>query len=256
MTTDWTDDYFQGLALEAWENENSPEKTRADADFLLDALDAGLGTGPARLLDVPCGDGRLALELARRGYKVTAVDRDAAQLATAKNMASREKAARQEKLSIQWRRADMRRLRFRGGFDGAFCFGNSFGYFGPDGTAAFLAGMGRALRPGGRLVIDTQVAAESLLPTLEHRIWQQAGDIAVLAEYAYHPAESRLDSTFTFIKGQRREVRTASHWVFTIGEIGRMLAASGVRILHLYADTDGSPFEMGAPRVLLVGGKS
>jgi len=246
MTTDWTHDYFRGLALEAWENENSPEKTRADADFLLDALDAGPG---ARLLDVPCGNGRLALELARRGYSLTAVDRDPAQLATA------EKAARKEKLSIQWRRADMRRLRFRGGFDGAFCFGNSFGYFGPDGTAAFLAGMGRALRPGGRLAIDTQVAAESLLPTLEHRSWQQAGAIAVLAEYAYHSAESRLDSTFTFIKGQLREVRTASHWVFTIGEIGRMLAASGVRIQHLYADTAGEPFEPGAARLLLVGGK-
>ena len=246
MTTDWTEKYFRGLALQAWENENSPEQTRADADFLLDALDAGSG---ARLLDVPCGNGRLSLELARRGYRLTAVDQDAAQLAAA------EKTAREEKLNVQWRRTDMRRLRFRGGFDGAFCFGNSFGYFGADGTAAFLAGMGRALRPGGRLVIDTEVAAESLLPTLEHRIWQQAGGTAVLAEYTYHPAESRLDSTFTFIQGRRREVRAASHWVFTIGEIGRMLAAAGVRIEHLLADTDGSPFELGAPRLLLVGGK-
>ena len=252
MTTDWTEKYFCGLALKAWENENSPEQTRADADFLLDALDAGSG---ARLLDVPCGNGRLSLELARRGYRLTAVDQDAAQLATAKNMASREKTARKGKLDVQWRRTDMRRLRFRGGFDGAFCFGNSFGYFGPEETAAFLSGMGRALRPGGRLVIDTEVAAESLLPTLEHRIWQKAGDITVLAEYDYHPAESRLDSTFTFIQGRRREVRAASHWVFTIGEIGRMLAAAGVRIEHLLADTDGSPFELGAPRLLLVGGK-
>lgn len=246
MTTDWTHDYFQGLALEAWGKEKSPGETRADADFLAGALHASPG---ARLLDVPSGNGRLALELARRGYRLTAVDQDAAQLATAK------KAAGKAKLKIQWRRADMRRLRFRGGFDGAFCFGNSFGYFGAEGTAAFLAGMGGALRSGGRLVIDTEVAAESLLPTLEHRSWQKAGGITVLAEYAYHPAESRLDSVFTFIKGNRREVRTASHWVFTIGEIGRMLAAAGVTILHLYADTDGSPFEPGAPRLLLIGGK-
>ncbi len=253
MPTDWTHDYFQGLALEAWGKEKSPEKTRADADFLVDALDAGPG---ARLLDVPCGNGRLSLELARRGFSLTAVDQDSRQLAAAENMARQEKTACQEKLNVQWRRADMRRLRFRGSFDGAFCFGNSFGYFCADDTAAFLAGMGRALRPGGRLVIDTEVAAETLLPNLEHRIWQKAGDITVLAEYAYHPAESRLDSTFTFIQGHRREISTASHWVFTIGEIGRMLAAAGVRIQHLYADTAEAPFEPGAPRLLLIGGKS
>lgn len=252
MTADWTENYFRGLALEAWGKEKPPAETRADADFLAGALHASPGS---RLLDVPCGNGRVALELARRDYHLTAVDQDAAQLAAGEKAAV-EKAVGREKLKIQWRRADMRRLRFRESFDGAYCFGNSFGYFGAEGTAAFLAGMGRALRPGGRLVIDTEVAAETLLPNLEHRIWQEAGGIAVLAEYDYHPAESRLDTTFTFIKGKRREVRKASQWVFTIGEIGRMLAAAGVTILELHADTTGEPFEPGAPRLLLVGGKA
>ncbi len=42
-----------------------PEATRAEADFFEESLETRPG---ARLLDVPCGDGRLALELAGRGH--------------------------------------------------------------------------------------------------------------------------------------------------------------------------------------------
>jgi SAM-dependent methyltransferase len=46
--------------------------TRATADFLASHLPGG-----AELLEVGCGEGDVAAELARRGYRMTAIDADA-----------------------------------------------------------------------------------------------------------------------------------------------------------------------------------
>ena len=46
-------------------------KRAAEADFIEKHLQVSHG---AKLLDVPCGNGRLAIELARRGYQLTGID--------------------------------------------------------------------------------------------------------------------------------------------------------------------------------------
>jgi|HubBroStandDraft_3_1064219.scaffolds.fasta_scaffold02528_6 cyclopropane fatty-acyl-phospholipid synthase-like methyltransferase len=63
--------FFTGPAVRALRRFAAPEQTRAEADHLVDALALPAG---ARVLDVPCGDGRLSLELAARGFRATAVD--------------------------------------------------------------------------------------------------------------------------------------------------------------------------------------
>ncbi len=255
MSKDWTGDYFRGMALAAWRTRTPPQVTARDADCVEQAL--ALADG-ARVLDAPCGDGRLALELARRGHRVTGVDQDAGQLRAAAT------AAREAGVDAAWLEADMRDLAPAlgdgvGRFDGVCCFGNSFGYFGAADTAAFLAGLGAALRPGGRLLVDTDVAAESLLPNLTDRVWESAGEITVLAEYWYDPVQGRLDSRHTFFRetpeGISREEKDATHWVFSIAEIGRMLRAAGLTVRSLHGDTDLTPYAPGDPRLLLVAEK-
>ena len=71
MKSNWQADFFQGVALEFWRRAMSPEQTRSQVDFLEKTLAAGLN---AQLLDVPCGNGRHAAELAGRGYSLTGVD--------------------------------------------------------------------------------------------------------------------------------------------------------------------------------------
>ena len=68
---DWWKDFFSGSIVEFWRRVMPPETTRAETEFLMRTLQV---QPSARLLDVPCGDGRLSLELARRGYRMTGVD--------------------------------------------------------------------------------------------------------------------------------------------------------------------------------------
>ena len=224
----------------------TPEITAAEAEFLVQHCARRPG---AALLDVPCGDGRLALALARLGCRMTGVDLAAPYIAHARRLGTREG------LGLELRRGDMRDLPWRRAFDGAYCMGNSFGYFDRTGCDAFLAAVAATLRPGARFVLDTMCAAESLLPQLDDNAWLAAGESYLLVRNAYDAAESRLDATFTFVQGGKIVTRTAHHWVFTVAELRAMLAAQGLHTLALLSELEGEPFQVGAPRLLLLAEK-
>ena len=65
MQSNWQETFFRGVALDAWRRIINPEMTRTEADFLERTL--GVDSG-AQLLDIPCGNGRHAIELAKGGY--------------------------------------------------------------------------------------------------------------------------------------------------------------------------------------------
>ena len=235
----WFETFFQGPAVDFWTRAMTPALTLADVDFLEKTFDVKPG---ARLLDVPCGNGRHSIELARRGYRVTGVDLSQDLLA----------AARAE-LDTDWRLGDMRALDLESSaFDGAFCFGNSFGYLDHVGVDAFLSALAVALKPGARLVIETGVAAESILPALVQKRWHRLGDLLVLSENRYDAAASRLDIDYTFVRGSSVETRPASSYVFTVAEIGRMLGQAGFDVSAAHGGMAGEPYRLGTPRLVII----
>ena len=106
------------------------EATDAEIDFLVRTV--GLRPGDS-VLDVCCGSGRHALELARRGYRVTGIDVSAEAIAYARRTAA------DEGLAVDLRVGDMRALPTDVQADLAICMGNAFGYLEHEGTQAFLA---------------------------------------------------------------------------------------------------------------------
>jgi SAM-dependent methyltransferase len=242
----WFEDFFQGIALDLWRQAMPPERTRAEADFLERALRLRPG---ARVLDVPCGSGRHAIDLASRGFRPTGVDFSREQIEEARRRAS---AAG---LAIEWRQADMRDLPWQGEFDGGFSLGNSFGYLEPAGTRAFLQAVSRTLRPGARFALDYGLAAESILPRIREREWSQIGDILFLEENRYHVADGCVETTYTFVRGGETHTRTGLQWVHTVREIHGFLAEAGLMVESLSGSPEGEPFGVGAPYLLLVAEK-
>jgi SAM-dependent methyltransferase len=235
----WFETFFQGPAVDFWNRAMTPALTVADVDFLEKTFDVKPG---GRLLDVPCGNGRHSIELARRGYRVTGIDLSDAFLA----------AARTE-LDADWRKGDMRELEVEpSAFDGAFCFGNSFGYLDHTGVAAFLSALARALKPGAKLVIETGMTAESILPTLVQKRWHRFGDLMILSENRYDPWESCLHIDYTFVRGSVIETRPTAHYVFTSAELRRMLEAAGFETLSFHAGMADEPYQLGSPRLVII----
>jgi SAM-dependent methyltransferase len=118
--------------------------TRQEVDHLVDVL--GLEAGQ-RVLDVGCGPGRHAHELARRGIRVHGIDISHRFIELARDQAPD---------GATFERLDARHLAFDGEFDAVICLcQGAFGLMTANGEdEVVLAGMARALRPGGRLALS------------------------------------------------------------------------------------------------------
>ena len=145
MTSTWYDDFFTELPNAFWRAAVPAEATKAEIDFLVRTV--GLPRGRT-VLDVCCGSGRHALELARRGYRVTGIDVSSEAITYARHTAG------DEGLELDLRVGDMRALPIDVQADLAICMGNAFGYLEHEGTQAFLADLSRIVAPGGAVVLD------------------------------------------------------------------------------------------------------
>jgi ubiquinone/menaquinone biosynthesis C-methylase UbiE len=248
MSDDWWKDFFGGLMVDFWRAAMTPETTRAEADFLWKSLHLAPGM---RVLDVPCGDGRLALELAAHGCRMTGVDISSGFLAAAAD------SARERGLDVAWREADMRDLPrdWNEEFDAAYCAGSSFGFLGDSGDAAFLEAVARTLVAGGRFFGDFK-AAESVLPSFRESYEMPVGNLVFAAKNSYDPAAGTMENLYTVTRGSEVEKKRAVHRIYTTREILGMLADAGFEGFETSGSLQGEPYRLGASRLFVVAEKS
>ncbi len=240
---DWWKDFFSGLAVAFWDAALPEKATAEDAAFLWKHL--GLREG-SRVLDVPCGSGRLTRPLAAAGCRMTGVDISREALGNARAHGEG---------SIRYVEAEMRQLPWRGEFDAAFCFGNSFGFLEDGGNAAFLSAVAGALAPGGRFALDYGQTAESVLPRLEPRLEGEIGGFHFVEETRYDPVTARIENRFTFVRDGRSETKLASQRVYMLSELTRLLDDAGLSTRRFYGSPREEPFGIASPRLLLVAEK-
>jgi len=268
IPSNWYEHFFHGVPLDLWRKAISPEQTKTEADFLVAALRCDVG---ARLLDLPCGNGRLSFELARRGYRVTGVDISEEFIAEARKLVhtgpmdppagaggtdgmARASGAGTtgEAAGPQFLIGDMRKVEGESIYDGAFCFGNSFGFLEYADMEKFLNGVARALKPGARFVIETGMAAESVLGKFEKETSHQIDDIFLTIKERYIADQSCIDSEYIFERDGKTESRKAKHWIYTVGEIRRMLERAGFAVKEICGSLDRKPYELGSTELFVI----
>jgi SAM-dependent methyltransferase len=255
IPSNWYEDFFHGVTLDLWRKAIPPEQTKAEADFLEQALNCEKGS---HLLDVPCGNGRLSFELGQRGYCVTGVDiseefiQEARVSATTLVNPPANAGGTDFMTQINFILGDMRRIEGQAIYDGAYCFGNSFGFLEFADMERFLSGVARALKPGARFVIETAMAAESLIPKFEVETSHQIGDIHMIIKERYVANEGCVDSEYIFDRNGTTETRTARHWIYTAAEIQRMLGRAGFKVLEVLGSLKAQPFALGSDELFVI----
>jgi SAM-dependent methyltransferase len=237
--------YFYGATNDVFRMIMAP---RASTDAT--KIERALALPPAsKILDVPCGHGRIAIELAARGHVVAGLDLSADEIARAKE------AARARNVEVDFRIGDMRTAVPTEAFDATVCFGNSFGYFDDDDNAAFLGSLLRSLRPGGKLALETSCCLESYLPGLTGRPkqqWSKQGEVYLLHSETLDVEAGRLnvEQTYLTLPGGV-EVRRLSCRIYSCREILTLLRSSGFDDVRCLDSTGNAPFRIGAPLLLV-----
>jgi cyclopropane fatty-acyl-phospholipid synthase-like methyltransferase len=249
IPSNWYENFFHGLALDLWRKAIPPEHTKAEADFLVQALHCGAGS---HLLDVPCGNGRLSLELASRGYRVTGVDIAEEFIEEARALARNTDGTPVSQFIL----GDMRTIEGEATYDGAYCFGNSFGFLAYADMEKFLDGVARALKPGARFIIETGMAAESAIPKFAELASHQIEDILLTIKEQYLATEGCIDTEYVFERNGVTESRLAKHWIYTAAEIRRMLERAGFAVVNLYGSLKCEPFVLRSDELFVIARRS
>ena len=210
----------------------------AEALFIRKALRLRKGR---RVLDAPCGAGRVTVHLAKMGLDVTGID-------LRPQFVRRARArCRKEGVAGTFKAMDLRMLDVENEFHGIVNWQGSFGYFSDEENAGLVRRYARALRKGGRLLID-QVNREFILRHFRH---QSEAD-GVVMRSRWDPATERIHGTWINSRGGRRknELHIRLH---TPGQMQQILENAGLRVTRMYGSFMGDKYRRGSNRMITVG---
>ena len=181
---------------------------------------------------------------------MTGVDPEAEALAYA------EERTAHEGVSVSFICGDIAQMQL-GGFDAAICVGTSIGFHETDeGDQEQLAGIYRALRPGGRFAIEMTMLFGQDYGSGVRRTWERIGDTLVLDEGTFDPLTCRahhITNYYTSSEVRRREER---YRVYAPTEISRMLRVVGFAIESVYGDYAGNPLALDSYAFIAICSKS
>ena len=218
------------------------ERTDQEAELVMRLLHLDKGD---RVLDIPCGHGRIARRLARAGCRVVGVDNNPRFLEVA--MGHPE--------PVKYVQADMREFSANAEFDAVVNWFTSFGYFDDATDRAILAGWRRALKAGGKLIIDHQ-NPQRLLAVLaaaggEATILTERGDDLMIDRTTFDVATARSNTERITVRDGQVKRYHFSVRTFALTELREWLLAAGFSSVTTYGN-DGEPFTLTSRRMVVV----
>ena len=244
MSRDWTKSFFRAPVFDPGASEAVDAAPREVA-FIWKALKLKRGS---RVLDIPCGTGRHALLLARRGALVLGLDASPEYLRAAR-------AAARSLPNVRFVKGDMRRVHLAGEFDAAINLWTSFGYFDrPSDDLKVLKGVARALKPGGLFLIDL-VDYAAIRRRNRTKNWVDREDGSFVLEEAFFTGgrDPKVVNEWIVLRPGKKAVR--SRFVVRGYDRRRLYAAlrkAGLVPLRAWGSPTGAPRRKGSTRLVVL----
>jgi len=240
---DWWRTWFGPSYLELYD-EPLRERTPVEIDQLERFLQL---RPPLRILDLPCGQGRHAIELARRGYDLTGMDLSPYLLEVAKERAI------EAGVRVRWLLGDMRRAIKGDAFDLVLNLFTSFGYFADEADDRLVVRAAASmLEPGGRFLLEV-INGERIMAGFQEREWFTVGQTAVMERRSLDAAARRMVVERTVSSSKGSEVNVHALRLYRGRDLLEILTAEGFERVDLYGDWNREPLTAESLRVLAVG---
>jgi cyclopropane fatty-acyl-phospholipid synthase-like methyltransferase len=242
----WYESFFSGINCEMWEKAATQEWTDAETAFIKDVLNL---SDDSAILDMPCGIGRHSIALAKQGFHLTSVD------ISEEFINGLKRKVAEQQLTIEVIQGNILSLELKGNFDGAFCLGNSFGYFDFPGMETFVGKVSSSLKQGAKWIINTGLMAESFLAKFTKEKKYELEGLTMEISNDYDEWNSCLLTTLTYTKKGKQEIHRFKHHVYTVAELIRLLEKFNLKTVALYNSTDKTAYKLGDAQLYLVAQK-
>ncbi len=239
------DDYLSLLP------RTTPRDDRRQTDFIEKNINMSKGS---LVLDLGCGNGRHAVGMAKRGYRIVGVDLSLPMLARAGEL------AQEEDQKINFIHGDMRDLGFEQTFDAVYCVGTSFGYFDDATNIRVIEGIARALKPGAPFLLEV-VNRDNVIAAQPNLTWFEGSGAICMEETSFNYINSRLYVTRQLIIGAEGKQRQVKHdmsmRLYSLHELGTILHKAGFAVSKVggHQSTPGSFFGADSAKIIITAGR-
>ncbi|MEI7849641.1 MAG: class I SAM-dependent methyltransferase [Chloroflexota bacterium] len=243
----WTDPHIASQMLAAHLNPNldaasrRPEIIQKSTDWIMQHLDLQAGD---QVLDLGCGPGLYASQLARHGLRVTGLDFSQNSLNYA------QKFAHENELKITYRCQNYLELTDQELYDTVLLIFGDYCPLSPDNRSKLLANVRQALKPGAHFVLDVstphlrrRVGLKNSWYAAENGFWKPGPHLVLEQGFAYSEQDIYLDQ-YTVIESDGK-ISVFRNWFqdFTPATIRAELEDNGFLVESLWGDLQGSLLE-------------
>lgn len=223
-----------------YQNRNDAE-ARLFVENLLAYLQPPNG---CRMLDIACGEGRFAIQLAEHGFDITGIDL---------SQLSIEQAKAHENEHLHFYVQDMRFPFYINYFDYAFNFFTSFGYFASSRDHVLAAkAFASALKPGGTLVVDYLNRDYVMANMMCTNSAVQRGSYTFYVTKKLEHNHIIKDINFTDANNKPRHYRE-SVAAFTLADFVQIFSKAGLSLIYTFGNYELGAYDaQSSPRMIMI----
>ena len=234
--TAWWETYFDEDYVRLWQLMRAGGHSERQADSLWALLAL---SKDARVLDAPCGYGRVAHALAAKGARVLGIDHSEAALREAERGRGDLASDR-----LSYRRHDLRLPLDVSGFDAAVCLYTSLGYGSEEDDLAILTGLRSAVRSGGRVFVEVahRDSVASRIGSGRTSRRRLSDGTRLITESRFDARTGRLESVRRWMGSAGSGMKVSSIRVYTVAELSDLARSAGLAVRSTYRGCSPQPF--------------
>jgi 2-polyprenyl-3-methyl-5-hydroxy-6-metoxy-1,4-benzoquinol methylase len=200
------------------------------------------------ILDLACGYGRHTNRLAARGQRMSGVDIEAGFLELA------QRQAEEMGLRVNYQQADMRAMDYDQEFDVVLLLFTAFGYFEDAENLAVLRNIQKALRPGGRFLVDIP-NQKTFVEHLPPAFVDEVGQDLMINRGAYDDQARRWYNRRVVIRNGVRKDKPFYVRLYDEAEIRCLLEEAGMETVQIYSGWNGEALGPESRRMIILARK-